>query len=107
MWLFNKISCEIQILNEKVWKLMIENGELREEIKQLEIDKIHWRDLYWKECEKNKKLEEENRFLEECLDRKEKINKSLREENKELKEQIELDDKISKWEVVCLWGFWI
>lgn len=35
-----------------------------EEIKQLEIYKIHWRDLYWEECEKNKKLEEKNKRLE-------------------------------------------
>lgn len=35
MWLLNKISCEIQILNEKVWKLMIENGKLEEENKKL------------------------------------------------------------------------
>ena len=35
MWLLNKISCEIQILNEKVWKLMIENGKLEEENKNL------------------------------------------------------------------------
>ena len=52
MWLLNKISCEIQILNEKVWKLMIENS----------------------------KLEEKIRFLEQCLDNKEKVNKSLRED---------------------------
>ena len=30
--------------------------------------------------EENKKLREEIRFLEECLDRKEKVNKRLREE---------------------------
>lgn len=35
MWLLKKISCEIQILNEKVWKLMIENGKLEEKNKKL------------------------------------------------------------------------
>ena len=35
MWLLKKISCEIQILNEKVWKLMIENGKLEKENKKL------------------------------------------------------------------------
>lgn len=30
--------------------------------------------------EENKKLKEKVRFLEECLDRKEKVNKELREE---------------------------
>ena len=59
MWLLNKISCEIQILNEKVWKLMIENSKLEKE---------------------NKKLKEKVRFLEECLDRKEKLNEKYRKE---------------------------
>lgn len=35
---------------------------------------------YEKLLEENKKLNEKVRFLEECLDRKEKVNKSLREE---------------------------
>ena len=35
--------------------------------------------------EKNKNLNEKVRFLEECLDRKEKVNKSLREELEKLK----------------------
>lgn len=34
-------------------------------------------------CEENKKLKEEIRFLEQCLDNKEKVNKSLREELQE------------------------
>lgn len=70
-----------------------------EEIKQLEIDKIHWRDLYWEECEKNKKLEKENKKLKECnksqsevinnvfipqRERLEEENKKLKEENKKL-----------------------
>jgi cell division septum initiation protein DivIVA len=37
--------------------------------------------------EENKKLKEKVRFLEECLDRKEKVNKSLREELSKLKEK--------------------
>lgn len=40
-----------------------------EEIKQLEIDKIHWRDLYWEECEKNKRLKAENEKLKAELER--------------------------------------
>ena len=56
-------------------------------------NKIHleWAKVYWpqdyevvdelKELkEENKKLREEIRFLEECLDNKEKVNKKLREE---------------------------
>jgi FtsZ-binding cell division protein ZapB len=37
--------------------------------------------------EENRKLKEKVRFLEECLDRKEKVNKSLREELSKLKEK--------------------
>ena len=40
-----------------------------EEIKQLEIDKIHWRDLYREQLEKNKRLEQENEKLKEELER--------------------------------------
>ena len=46
MWLLNKTSCEIQILNEKVWKLMIENGELREENRKLKSERDKWRGKY-------------------------------------------------------------
>ena len=59
MWLLNKISCEIQILNEKVWKLMIENGKLEEE---------------------NKKLKEKVETLELWLDNKEKLNEEYRKQ---------------------------
>ena len=41
--------------------------------------------------EENKKLNEKVRFLEECLDNKEKVNKSLREENKKLKKYYDRD----------------
>ena len=37
--------------------------------------------------EENKKLNEKVRFLEECLDNKEKVNKKLREELSKLKEK--------------------
>jgi len=55
--------------------------------------KVHleWAKAYWPQDyevvdemkilkEENKKLKEKVRFLEECLDRKEKVNKRLREE---------------------------
>ena len=38
--------------------------------------------------EEYKKLEERIRFLEQCLDNKEKVNKILREEIRNLKEKI-------------------
>ena len=60
MWLLNKISCEIQILNEKVWKLMIENGKLEEENKKLK-ETIKDHQLY------EEKLEHRIIELEELL----------------------------------------
>jgi hypothetical protein len=41
--------------------------------------------------EEIKKLNERIRFLEECLDNKEKVNKSLREENKRLSDFLECE----------------
>lgn len=58
-----------------------------EEYKKLEEERdffkeqaILWRNDYKNEYEGNRKLKEEIRFLEQCLDNKEKVNKSLREE---------------------------
>ena len=66
-----------------------------EYIKKLEKDRDFfkeqatlWRNDYKKEYEENKKLNERIRFLEECLDNKEKVNKSLREELENLKDNI-------------------
>lgn len=66
-----------------------------EYIKKLEIDKIHWRDLYWEECEKNKKLKEERDNWEKtatkftnCIDTLEASIKNLEEENNKLKDRI-------------------
>jgi len=53
--------------------------ELRNENKRLE--------------EENKKLKEEVRFLEECLDRKEKLNEKYRKELEELKSTYVYDAK--------------
>ena len=63
MWLLKKISCEIQILNEKVWKLMIENGKLEKENKKLkewnnELIENHKKDIAIL-CEENERLREE------------------------------------------------
>ena len=66
-----------------------------EYIKKLEKDRDFfkeqatlWRNDYKKEYEENKKLKERIRFLEQCLDNKEKVNKSLREELENLKEKL-------------------
>ena len=52
-------------LEKSVWEIII---DLQREIRDLE--------------EENKNLKEKVRFLEECLDNKEKVNKSLREKLK-------------------------
>lgn len=64
----------------EIIQLEEENKKLKDNLEKSTRSIEHWRDLYWAECEKNKKLEEKIRFLEDCLDRKEKVNKELREE---------------------------
>ena len=60
-------NSEYEIDRELTWKFAIEkNAEYQEKIEQLE--------------EENKKLNEKVRFLEECLDRKEKLNENYRKE---------------------------
>ena len=62
--------------------------ELKKELEKLKDFKVYvfeWEvyvkaEDYKKIAIENKKLKEKVRFLEECLDRKEKVNKSLREE---------------------------
>lgn len=50
-------------------------------------------DVYAAILEENRDLNERTRFLEQCLDNKEKVNKSLREDNKKLKNSIEYRKK--------------
>ena len=78
------------------WEIKTLVDKLRdkeEEIKKLKSDLS----LVIKERDDNI---EQNKRLKERME-------ELEKENKELKKQIELNYKISKWEVVCLWGFWI
>ena len=64
-----KNNSEYEIDRELTWKFAIEkNAEYQDRIAELE--------------EENKKLKEEVRFLEECLDRKEKLNEKYRKELK-------------------------
>ena len=65
-------------------KLTIESREFK--IKTLIEENDYWR---WEA----KKLKEEIRFLEQCLDNKEKVNKSLREELDKLKSTYVYDAK--------------
>ena len=103
MWLLNKISCEIQILNEKVWKLMIENGELEEENKKLKSDLAFERTMLDNVKAEYKSLQNVIKKLKEKLDKLqdeydelyiEKCNasnqwKCCEAENKELKEDVD------------------
>ena len=63
---------------------MLEKAELEEENRKLKANSYNELQRLWLENyelrEENKKLKEEIRFLEQCLDNKEKVNKSLREE---------------------------
>ena len=64
-----KDNSEYEIDRELTWKFAIEkNAEYQDRIAELE--------------EENKKLNEKVRFLEECLDRKEKLNEKYRKELK-------------------------
>ena len=64
-----KNNSEYEIDRELTWKFAIEkNAEYQDRIAELE--------------EENKKLNEKVRFLEECLDRKEKLNEKYRKELK-------------------------
>ena len=67
---------EIKKLKDDLLHYIRREEELQQEIRAKES----WRDLYREQLEKNKKQEEKIRFLEECLDNKEKVNQSLREE---------------------------
>ena len=64
-----KNNSEYEIDRELTWKFAIEkNAEYQDRIAELE--------------EENKTLKEKVRFLEECLDRKEKLNEKYRKELK-------------------------
>ena len=76
-------------LEMRLSEMIYTEEELQQEIRAKES----WRDLYWEECEKNKKLEEKIRFLEECLDRKEKLNEKYRKEIEKLKSTYVYDSK--------------
>ena len=65
---FNSYYLEMWILDNYYW----EWKSIRDKITELE--------------EENRKLNERIRFLEQCLDNKEKVNKSLREELQRYKE---------------------
>ena len=94
--------------------------ELKKELEKLKDFKVYvfeWEvyvkaEDYKKIAIENKKLKEKVRFLEECLDRKEKVNKSLREELSAYDREYFDEDKKAKnifidksWKVIKGWEF--
>ena len=59
---------------------------LEESIRELRKEKDNLKKEKWELRHRNLELEEKIRFLEQCLDNKEKVNKSLREELQRYKE---------------------
>ena len=94
MWLLNKISCEIQILNEKVWKLMIENEKLKEE-NELLNNELAWMKAHtrynWITQEEyidwTMSVIEAKLRMRRAKDKQNYISK-LEEENKKLKDEL-------------------
>ena len=81
----------IEKLEEQNKKMSEENGQLKKDLafKNTMLDNV--RAEYDSSLNIIKKLEERIRFLEQCLDNKEKVNKSLREENKRLSDFLECE----------------
>ena len=104
---------EIKKLKEYNRRLKQGNDDLKEQNKELKDDLLSYirrnEDLREQNSYRNKivdiipqdeksvaeetiqDLQERIRFLEQCLDRKEKVNKSLREENKRLSDFLECE----------------
>ena len=126
--------------NVRIYELEQENKKLNDKIAHLEFDIEAWRQLksvmewgieelvedykaLWilndeirrvneNLREDKKKLKEKVRFLEECLDNKEKVNKSLREELSAYDREYFDEDKKAKnifidnsWKVIKGWEF--
>ena len=72
-------------------KLSEKNGQLKSDLafKNTMLDNVSAE--YESSQDVIRKLKERIRFLEQCLDNKEKVNKSLREENKRLSDFLECE----------------
>jgi len=72
-------------------KLSEKNGQLKSDLafKNTMLDNVSAE--YGSSQDVIRKLKERIRFLEQCLDNKEKVNKSLREENKRLSDFLECE----------------
>lgn len=80
-------------LKKFIVELEEENKKLKSDLSECECSMHFENDEVWYRKRECKKLKEEIRFLEECLDNKEKVNKSLREELEKLKSTYVYDAK--------------
>ena len=109
----NELREEIKKLNEYNRRLKQGNDDLKEQNKKMKDDLLSYirrnEDLREQNSYRNEivdiipqdeksvaeetiqDLQERIRFLEQCLDNKEKVNKSLREENKRLSDFLECE----------------
>ena len=94
----NYTEIEIEWMKELLKEKEEENRKLKEEVDKERLFKEAFKDyannnqkLIAIQHNRIKELEERIRFLEQCLDNKEKVNKSLREENKRLSDFLECE----------------
>ena len=84
-WKYNRLKSEFNLLQDKNIKLKEENSYRAKVVDIIPQDEKSVSE------ETIKDLQERIRFLEESLDRKEKVNISLREENKRLSDFLECE----------------
>ena len=90
-----------RLYNDRLYCLEEENRNLKSDLEKFSEAYKKYRDYEKEElaescydlARENDKLKEEIRFLEQCLDNKEKVNKSLREENRKLEYKLESLEK--------------
>jgi len=95
--MLDNVKAEYESSQDVIKKLKEDNRFLtkisKEYMKKENIIEVaEFTELYKNDLEEeNKELKERIRFLEQCLDNKEKVNKSLREENKRLSDFLECE----------------
>ena len=84
-WKYNRLKSEFNLLQDKNKSLKEENSYRNKIVDIIPQDEKSVAE------ETIQDLQERIRFLEQCLDNKEKVNKSLREENKRLSDFLECE----------------
>ena len=84
-WKYNRLKSEFNLLQDKNIKLKEQNSYRNKIVDIIPQDEKSVAE------ETIKDLQERIRFLEQCLDNKEKVNISLREENKRLSDFLECE----------------